>query len=310
MLTIQIMFRNHYQTIENTLLSLQSLNAKIFAIDIGSTDNTIEILHKFKAKIVKETTKDRAKIRNKYQTDDWNLIINPWEVIINGYDFIQEAMESQGNYRIMMLQGDIITKPIRLWKGKKQFSHCVYESLLFSSRQLNSYWSGSGSFGNEKELINQWQKEKPTAMEPYYYQAFDELSNGNHEEFIKLIKKYLFLTKSGEISQVMANYYLALVYCYYEKKFQEALEILSYCLSKHVLMAEFWCLVGDIYFQSRNYAFAQIFYENAIVLGSFRLNEDEYPIQISKYKSYPEEMIEKCKIIRERLKNVGRSLER
>ena len=37
------------------------------------------------------------------------------------------------------------------------------------------------------------------------------------------------------------------------------------------------------------------FYENAITMGKFRQEDDDFSIEIKKYKIYPETMMEKCK---------------
>jgi len=67
------------------------------------------------------------------------------------------------------------------------------------------------------------------------------------------------------------------------------------CIATNPLMAEFWCLLGDIHYKLKSHIRAAAFYENAIILGEQRLKSDSWPIQISKYKEYPDRMMEKCK---------------
>jgi hypothetical protein len=66
-------------------------------------------------------------------------------------------------------------------------------------------------------------------------------------------------------------------------------------LEKNPTMAEFWCLLGDINFELKKYKKAFYFYENAIMLGKLRVNDDDLPIDIIKYKEYPEKMKINCK---------------
>jgi tetratricopeptide (TPR) repeat protein len=87
---------------------------------------------------------------------------------------------------------------------------------------------------------------------------------------------------------------MATVYCYVLKDQRKALELLMYCFAEKPLMAEFWCLLGDIYYEADEYGKAKCFYENAKILGSRRLNSDEWPFDISKYKDYPDKMIASC----------------
>ncbi len=70
------------------------------------------------------------------------------------------------------------------------------------------------------------------------------------------------------------------------------------CLAKKPTMAEFWCLLGDVYYDAKDYDKAKEFYENAVILGSRRLKDDGWPMEISKYKEYPQKMIEACKKIK------------
>ena len=60
-------------------------------------------------------------------------------------------------------------------------------------------------------------------------------------------------------------------------------------------MSEFWCLLVDINFEMKKYQKAYYFYDNAIILGSQRLNNDELPIDVKKYKEYPDKMKIICK---------------
>jgi hypothetical protein len=53
--------------------------------------------------------------------------------------------------------------------------------------------------------------------------------------------------------------------------------------------------MGDINFQLNKYQKAIYFYENAIMFGEKRKSDDEFSIEIKKYKIYPEKMIDKCK---------------
>jgi hypothetical protein len=53
--------------------------------------------------------------------------------------------------------------------------------------------------------------------------------------------------------------------------------------------------LGDINFELKKYKKAFYFYENAIMLGKLRVNDDDLPIDIIKYKEYPEKMKINCK---------------
>jgi tetratricopeptide (TPR) repeat protein len=93
----------------------------------------------------------------------------------------------------------------------------------------------------------------------------------------------------------MIKYYSALIYFYINKDFASSVSNIIFCLEKNPTMAEFWCLLGDINFELKKYKKAFYFYENAIILGKLRVNDDELPVDIIKYKDYPEKMKINCK---------------
>ena len=82
---------------------------------------------------------------------------------------------------------------------------------------------------------------------------------------------------------------------HHKKRVKPALQNLNLCLCAKPLMAEFWCLTGDVYYHLlHDFKKAKQFYHNAIVLGHHRLKSDKWPMDITKYNTYPSKMIESC----------------
>ena len=77
------------------------------------------------------------------------------------------------------------------------------------------------------------------------------------------------------------------------------------CIAVKPLMAEYWCVLGDIHYRANQYKKALAFYENALILGSKRPGIDEWPVEISKYKDYPKKMIESCQSMLKGSKDYG-----
>ena len=237
----------------------------------------------------------------------WNLYIEPWETILNGQEKIVDAIKGIAkDYKLNILQEDVITKQIRLWHkdiGKK-FINPVFEILNGSSTILDCYIA---SFAHEDEitlnLVEKWRKANPLALEPIYYTACTFLIKKNWKSFLNFADLYLHKEKSDSISVYMINYYHAMVNCYIIKDYQSAAKSILKCLIKNPTMAEFWCLLGDIYYAINDHFRAKCFYENAMILGSKRLNNDDWPLEISKYKEYPLKMINACDKIKQSLKH-------
>ena len=100
------------------------------------------------------------------------------------------------------------------------------------------------------------------------------------------------------------KYYAALIYLHL-KDLNKAIFHIAGCIAVCPLMAEYWCLLGDIHYQANDYSKALAFYENGVILGSRRPNMDEWPVEISKYQEYPDKMIKSCQTMLKDSKDYG-----
>lgn len=305
MLTIQILIKNHENTIEKCIESLMPLKGKISIADIGCSDNTIKICHKYKIIPESYDLENFSQVRNQLiekSSTHWQMYIEPYEWLVNGHDEINQICSSnmQNSFSFEVAQGTIITKEIRLWHRNLLFVNPVFETIKDKNSIQISPLIVCDQHKIDTELrlslIEKWKKDKPTAIEPYYYQALTYLLKGKYNEFIGFANHYLFKESIG-MSSVMLRYYLAMVQGYQLNDVNEACRNLLTCIAQKPLMAEFWCLLGDLHYKIKQYSKAAEFYENAIILGNRRLNSDEWPIDVSKYKEHPNKMIENIKSI-------------
>lgn len=227
---------------------------------------------------------------------DWIFYIKENEIILQVEEL--SCLDTNAVYGVQILQDDIITKEPRLWYRSKKvnFKNPVFEKLNTQPTKFLDIilYQDKSNDDKEHKMLEQWKKSTPLVLDHYYYRAFAALSEKNFKEFKSLINYYLFHSRISEPSCVIARYYLALVQGLIDKENEEAVNNLILCLAENPLMAEFWCLLGDIFMNSQNFEKAVIFYQNAMLLGSRRLKLDEWPMHISKYETYPTEMIEKC----------------
>jgi len=203
---------------------------------------------------------------------------------------------AEGCYRVQIIEKDILTKPIRLWSKNLnlKYENPVYENVTSDAKILKDNFIYSLGAPNEPDMeqcLKDWIKEKPTLSDPYYYYACHFLKNRKLKEFLNMAQHYLFLEEKGS-SRLFCLYTMAQVFLY-QDKIKEAIEHLLPCLKEYPHMAEFWCLLGDIYFRVKEFGKAKSFYENAMLGGLVR-GLDELPVEISKYKEYPEKMIKNC----------------
>jgi tetratricopeptide (TPR) repeat protein len=226
------------------------------------------------------------------------MYIEPWEKIAYGLDDIKKAIKgNEQGYRFKVFQGDMITKEIRLWKKEHVFKNPVFECITIDEAKETNvvlYSKVVDRTEHQLELVRHWKNSFPIDAEPYYYEACIMLSKGKYDEFLSAAHAYLFKDDKS-MTMTMINFYCAYVYCYIKKDASLAIRHLMPCILANPLMAEFWCLLGDIYYMIlKKYDKAKAFYENALFLGSKRLKDDLWPMDIKKYKDFPEKMIKSC----------------
>jgi tetratricopeptide (TPR) repeat protein len=313
-LTTQVLIQNHEKIIEKTINSISCFSSKIIAVNIGSTDKTVDVCKKLGVDVIRLSYNgNKSELRNvivdKTETL-WQFYINPGEFLFSGVDSIikelsiVETNKDINSYKLNVINNGILSKEIRLWKKGRglEFVNPVFETIVDSkAKNLNSslYSSVPVDLENCIKEIKEWQKERPFDSSAYYYEACILLSSRKYEEFLRIANQFLFHHKDKGISSYMTRYYCSLVYCYFYKNYDLTISSLMPCIEKNPLMAEFWCLLGDAeYYISKNYDKAKEHYENAIILGSRRPKDDDWSLEIVKYKKYPEKMIENCNRIK------------
>lgn len=299
-----MLVRNNQKTIQTFLDSTNELNFELVVGDIGSSDKTIDILAQKGAKIIKMVgCEDYAKARNELilQTKtEWILQMEPYESFLSGIQNLKDAISGPvSSFNFGVIQGDILTRQTRLWHKSFQIKYInpVYETIENESQQLPIFIFSANNQDNShiKQLTKKWHDKQPLMADPVYYMACNELIDKNWNSFLNYADLYLHQQKKPTISYYMTNYYMSMVFCYIKKDFKNSLNHIINCIIKKPTMAEFWCMLGDIFYSTKQYEKAFSFYENAKILGSRRLVNCEWPMEISKYDQYPNKMMESCK---------------
>jgi glycosyltransferase involved in cell wall biosynthesis len=297
-ITAQILTKNSEKSVAKAIESILSLNCDILVGDLGSTDNTVSICKKYNAKIIKLKFKNYSQSRNellKKSETKWQFYIEPWEIFAYGTEKIQEALtETPKAFNFQIFREDIITKEIRLWNNNIQFSNPVYECLIDENAEsLDAIIYSGVPDRDNKSFLEEWKKSSPLASEPFYYEACNFLLERKYDEFLTSAKRYLFREKEKRMPVIMTKYYMALIY-HAKQNAAEAIRQILPCIAEKPLNAEFWCLLGDIYFSIHKYEKALVLYDNAIILGNKRLKTDTWPMEIKKYQEYPMKMKRYC----------------
>ena len=150
----------------------------------------------------------------------------------------------------------------------------MYETVIEDrAKDLPVYIHSTGGHHDHKELVAKWKKKKPLATEPIYYEACTLLVEKKWDSFLNVADHYIFTEKKPKMALTMIRYYCAMVNCYVKKNYQKALEYLLPSIADKPTMAEFWCLLGDVFYAMKQYDKATTFYENAI--NSWRPSPEE-----------------------------------
>lgn len=296
MITVQLLTKNNEATIQQCLESILPLKPQILVADLGSTDSTIEICERH-GKVIRAGSIDRAAARNaliKLAKYEQQMAIEPWEALAKGR---VQNLKHNCSYATI-INRHLLSKELRFWKGPHRFVDPVYERLDANTDYESDvifYCIGSRNYNDDLLQIEKWKKEKPTIPAPYYYQACIYFARQEYEAFYPIADHYLFLEPKFTMSSVMMRYYYAMATLLHQRKARPTLQNINLCLCAQPLMAEFWCLMADTYYHLlKKFDFAKSYYENALILGSRRLKTDKWPMDITKYGSYPKMMIESC----------------
>lgn len=296
MLTIHVLARDNSETISECLKSLSGLGGRVVVGDLGSRDGTPDIARGLGAEVVLlGPTEDLAATRNGLCGEGRNMYLEPWERLVRGADSISSA---DGNRSFYVLDGGVVSKQVRLWEGGR-FENPVFETLSGVDSVVDPgivvvAGKRPDARAESTEACRRWVGRRPTSPEPYYYLACCLLAEGRGAEFMAAAKKYLSLPGAGGDSVVLLNYYLArqeFAAGMHEEAFRRAVG----CVFASPSFAEFWCLAGDMLSSVGDYKKAIHMYENARLCGARRRSDDSFPIEISKYDSYPRSMEEKCR---------------
>lgn len=299
MITVQILVRNDEKTIERALNSVRGIGASVLVGDLGSTDGTLKRCRSMGAEIVRvDWRDDYSSVRNGLSRKGMNFYLNPWEYLAEGGDLLSSCVSDAEVY---VIQNGMVSKELRIWSDKSRFTNPVYETVENSESSICHgvvvLSDGGPDLREEKSAIcKKWMKEKPTHPDPYYYMAISCLAERKYDEFYLHARQYLEMDKKAQASAIMLRYYMAHIEMH-KGKLKSALENLSSCICYLPEFSEFWCLMGDIFYKAQDYNKARCMYENAIMIGKRRSNNDHYPIEIEKYGKYPQKMIENIGLI-------------
>lgn len=292
--TVQILLRNNKNTIDKALLSVRGIG-NIVVGDMGSDDGSVDICLSYGAEVVDlRGVSDYSQARNKISREGANFYIEPWEFLFKGGEYL---FDSDVGKKVYIINNGIVSKETRVWMGEGRFKNPVYETIVGDSAKCDPrIMIVSGEPPNlraeKRAMVESWLKSRPISPEPYYYMAFTNLSERKYDDFLLYAKKYIAMEDDRGMESIMLYYYMSQINMHKGRIADAAREIML-CVAFCPWMSEFWCLLGDLFCRQKKLGKAKSMYENALIVGKRRKNSDDWPVEISKYKEYPETMIKK-----------------
>lgn len=302
-LRVQIMAHNDADRLRVTLESLPP-DAEVVILDRGSTDGTADVAAEY-GQVVLVGSAPRDEARNAHLGPAWTLGLDPGDRLVGGRDLLTQVCDGPpASYRLLVTQPDLITKEVRLFHRQTglRYAGPVFESPHPAGQAITIGVVLTGAEGGPCRLaeVRNWGRSSPAAAEPLYYEACLLLAAGDYDGFLCTAAAYLFRSDGDSMPTVMTRYYQALVYCHVKRDAKRAVQELLVPLTRRPLMAEFWCLAGDVFYHlTEDYARAERLYRAAMTMGAGRRADDPWPVHLSKYRDYPLKMAESCKAIRE-----------
>ena len=97
-LTTQVLIQNHEKIIEKTINSISCFSSKIIAVNIGSSDKTVDMCKKLGVEVIRLSYNgDKSELRNvivdKTKTL-WQFYIDPGEFLFSGIDSLTKELSA------------------------------------------------------------------------------------------------------------------------------------------------------------------------------------------------------------------------
>jgi len=317
-ISVQMIVKDEEAQLPRILASLIPLRpAEVLIGDTGSSDRTKEIAEWFGCKVFDVKWGDHfAEARNAVCDE----AEQPWCFWI---DADEELMESSAQaMRKKIIQKRLVgnhhlirfTEPplsmyqVRLWKrepGQKPWRGRVHEKIWMNGPEPEVHADivviqhGDDRRPHKLErnmlLLQKAMKEEPDNHYNLFHAAVLSNMMNQHGDSQRYAERYMNLAPREDIkTKLYIMYLLAWNATFIHRDYQKAVNMLASAISVDPCAAEFWCLLGDVYWWLNRKQDAFAFYENAICLG--KAHPDSFwLVDLRKYDEYPREQLEKLK---------------
>jgi glycosyltransferase involved in cell wall biosynthesis len=317
-ISVQIITKDEEFQLPRLLASLIPLKpAEVIVGDTGSSDKTKAIAKWFGCNVFDIEWQDHfAEARNAVCDESEQ----PWCFWIDADEELTES--SAKALRKKILQKKLVsdhnlirfTEPplsmyqMRLWKrvpGEKPWRGRVHEKIWMDGKDPDVHQDivviqhsderRPKKLERNMALLNKAMKEEPDNHYNIFHAAVLSNMMDKHEDSQKYAEKYMYLAPREDIkTKLYMQQLLAWNATFVHRDYQRAVNLLASAISVDPCAAEFWCLLGDVYWWIGRKSDAFVFYENALCLGQAH-PASFWLVDLRKYDEYPRSQLEKLK---------------
>lgn len=217
-------------------------------------------------------------------------------ILYSNEEFLDEAVPDELSKSIIE-RDNYISKEFRIVTKNGYFINPIYEEYI--TKEKYSFIKSDIKRVSEEyyydQEINSLFYKNPNLPQNVYWKCFLYFKDKNYVEFINLANKYLFLENNNMDTVSNLRLYLGTAYKIL-KDYNKAVSNIVGGIMIKPFMSEFWCLLGDIFYDLGEKRKSARMYKNAIIAGKHRNALDELPIIVEKYSSYPQNKLDKSLI--------------
>jgi glycosyltransferase involved in cell wall biosynthesis len=310
--------RDEEKLLSRCLKSFTGAYDELCIVDTGSTDRTIKIAQRFRAKILSFTAcntpdgkiRDFSLARNaaiELAGGEWILWMDADDVLLEGGVERLRKHARLGKFagiQVTIRWGQDSWVQTRLFKNEpcNRFVGRVHEFPKVHGKimvdrgvvvqHLPDKAGKEASFDRNLRMCEAEVKEDPANMRALFYLGNALRLTGRFDEAILRYTQYLALGGNFHSERYTAAHYVALCHCH-KAEWQEAIDAGFRALKIDPRYAETHCLIADSYIKQSEYRYARQWYASAIACGKPPADALLF-VDETKYEAYPRKRIGLC----------------
>jgi glycosyltransferase involved in cell wall biosynthesis len=283
MITIACIIKDEEKQLPGLLEAFKGLDAKWLFVDTGSSDDSLNILKKTDAEVLKYTWKDDFSAARNFALEK---VRSPWVMMVDAdYRIKKKELSALKKYLNEHHESlDVITLKTefnggyaelpRLWKTEHQlrYTYPVHECLQIPSNLRKNHCEVSINANNDTDyvssrkyyvkLMKAFLEEHPEDIRMHFYLVSDLYFLDEYESFAKYSQRYLDLNPPDDYQ--VAQVFIMMGYTFWNLDQREkAKEFFQSTMKFDKNNIESYLALGDLFYQEKDFKTALEWYTKA-----------------------------------------------